>query len=446
VHENSKRRLRFPVQSGFTLSRIDMNASALSALAQRTEPPPISWLMDLALSRPKLISLAAGFTDHESLPVEDVRELIAGLLRSRPDGETALQYGSTQGDAILRQRTTEYFRRLDGVAKSSAAWSADRMIISNGSQQMLYLVTEALCDAGDIVLVEDPTYFVYLGILQSRGLAARGVRMEHDGLDLAHHDQVLESLRRRGDLRRVKLLYLVSYFQNPTGITTSFEKKSGALALLRKYERAAGHPIYLLEDAAYRSLRFKGDDVKSGLAARGGSERVIYAGTYSKPFATGTRVGFGILPKEVFTAALRIKGNHDFGTSNLLQHLMVRALSSGRYDRHLRQLHRRYRRKAGIMRAALREHFPAEVQWDDPEGGLYFWARLPRGMKSTMDSKLFRTALAKNVFYVPGDLCYADDPRRRKPDNEMRISFGSASEEDIRAGIKRLGAVLQKSF
>ena len=109
MHRNSKRRLRLPVQPGFIPARIDMNASTLSALARRTEPPPISWLMDLALSRPKLISLAAGFTDHESLPVEDVRELIAGLLRSRPDGETALQYGSTQGDAILRSARRNTF-------------------------------------------------------------------------------------------------------------------------------------------------------------------------------------------------------------------------------------------------------------------------------------------------------------------------------------------------
>jgi 2-aminoadipate transaminase len=443
VHERSKRRLRFPIQPGFTLSRIGMNASALSALARRTGPPPISWLMDQALSRPKLISLAAGFTDHESLPVEDVRELMADILRSRQSGETALQYGTTQGDSVLRRRTAEYFRRLDGAANSSGACSPGRMIITNGSQQMLYLASEAVCDTGDIVLLEDPTYFVYLGILQSHGLEARGVRMERDGLDLAHLEQVLESLRRGGNLRRVKLLYLVSYFQNPTGITTSFEKKSGALALLRQYERAAGHPIYLLEDAAYRSLRFKGEDVKSALAARGGSERVIYAGTYSKPFATGTRVGFGILPEEVFTVALRIKGNHDFGTSNLLQHLMVRALASGRYDRHLRELHRRYAHKAGVMRRALLEHFPGEVKWDDPEGGLYFWARLPRGLKSGMKSKLFQTAMAKNVFYVPGELCYADDPTRRKPQNEMRISFGSASEGDIREGIKRLGRVLR---
>jgi 2-aminoadipate transaminase len=402
--------------------------------------------MGLALSHPKLISLAAGFTDSESLPVEDVRELLDDVLRSRKTGRFALQYGSTQGDPGLRELTARHVCRLDRAPGSPAAHAPGRMIITNGSQQMLYMATEALCDTGDIVLVEDPTYFVYLGILQSRGLRARGVRMEKDGLDPGHLEEVLESLKRSGELRRVKLLYLVSYFQNPTGITTSFEKKAGVLKLLRKFERAAGHRIYLLEDAAYRELRFKGADVKSALAVKGHSERIIYTGTYSKPFATGTRVGFGIMPEPLFTTVLRIKGNHDFGTSNLLQHMIAGALSSGRYERHLGELQRRYARKAGVMRSALEEHFPARVEWREPEGGLYFWARLPEKMKSGTKSELFRTALANNVLYVPGELCYADDSTRAKPDHEMRISFGSATEKEIRIGAARLGAALRNAL
>jgi 2-aminoadipate transaminase len=399
--------------------------------------------MQLALSQPRLISLAAGFTDNESLPVEDVRALLGGLLRTRKSGRPALQYGSTQGDPMLRQWTARHVRRLDGGTGAGSADCSERMIVTNGSQQMLYMAAEALCDTGDIVLVEDPTYFVFLGILQSRGLRARAVRMGVDGLDLAHLEKVLESLRKRGELRRVKMLYLVSYFQNPTGVTTSFEKKSGALKLLREYEGIAGHRIYLLEDAAYRELRFRGRDVKSALAVGGGTDRVIYAGTYSKPFATGARVGFGILPEPVFTAVLRIKGNHDFGTSNLLQQLLARALASGRYERHVGRLGRRYARKALTMARALKGNFPPDIEWQEPEGGLYFWAKLPRDIRSGTKSKLFKAALANRVLYVPGGLCYADDPARRKPDREMRLSFGSGTEEDIREGIKRLGRTLR---
>jgi len=419
-----------------------MKAYALSQLGRRTEAPSISWLMATALARPQLISLAAGFTDNASLPVKEVRGLLKGILSSARTGQAALQYGTTAGDQTLRQLTARRLQFLDGQPAARRAYSPDRMIITNGSQQLLYMITEALCDPGDIVLVEDPSYFVFLGILQSHGVRARGVRMEQDGLDLTCLEAVLESLKRSGELRRVKMLYLVSYYQNPTGLTTSFEKKACALRLLRHYERAAGHPLYLLEDGAYRELRFQGDDVKSALAIKGHSERIIYTSTYSKPFASGARVGFGLVPEPVLTTVLRIKGNHDFGSSNLLQQLLARAVSSGLYQEHLAVLRKRYAHKARVMLAALRQHFPAEVEWWEPAGGLYFWARLPQRLKSGAASRVFRTALANNVLYVPGELCYAADLTRRKPNHEMRLSFGGATETNIRKGIARLGAVL----
>src|ERR1017187_179086 len=470
-----------------------MKLHALSKMGRRTTEPPISWLMHAALSRPKLISLAAGFIDNASLPVAEARTALNQVLRSLKTGQPALQYGITAGDTTLRQLTAEYLRKLDFQAVASSSFSSsslvlelksrtslradasarqartkdedekkyspERLLITSGSQQLLYLTVEALCNEGDIVLVEDPTYFVFLGILQSRGLRARAARLERDGLDLAHLESVLQSLKRRGELRRVKMLYLVSYFQNPTGVTTSFEKKRGLLKLLKKFERSTGHPIYLLEDAAYRELSFSGradlpvsQDAQqrvptvppSALAAAGAAERVIYTGTYSKPFATGVRVGYGILPKPLFTAVKHIKGNHDFGTSNLLQHLVARALASGIYEQQVARLQKRYAHKARVMKLAIKKHFPPAVEWWEPEGGLYFWARLPRNVPTGMKSKVFSTALKNDVLYVPGEICYADDAARRKPNHEMRISFGNASEEDIREGIKRLGKVLRK--
>ena len=421
-----------------------MKANALSRLGQRTVEPPISWMMSAALARPHLVSLAAGFTDNESLPVSEARALLNDILRSPRTGQPALQYGTTLGDATLRRLTAQHLQRLDGVSGKAKAYSPERMIITSGSQQLLYMVTEAMCDTGDIVLVEDPTYFVYASILQSHGIQARGVRLDRDGLNLAQLGKVLERLKRSGELKRVKMLYLVSYYQNPAGVTTSFAKKRAALALLKKYERAAGHPIFLLEDGAYRELRFTGEDVKSALSISGGSERVIFTGTYSKPFATGTRVGFGLMPDPVFTAVTRIKGNHDFGTSNLLQQLLSRALASGVYNKHRAAMRKRYAYKAQVMKRAMEQHFPAEVEWWEPEGGLYFWARLPKSLPSGPKSKLFKSALAHDVMYVPGELCYADDSTRSKPNHEMRISFGSASEKNIRAGIARLGTVLKE--
>jgi 2-aminoadipate transaminase len=420
-----------------------MKRSALSALGRRSDAPPISWLMELSLTRPQLISLAAGFTDNVSLPVTDMRALTRDVLGARKTGQPALQYGSTAGDSRLRESTAASFALLDGVLGAHPAYAPERLLITHGSQQFLYLITEALCDPGDIVIVEDPTYFVYLSILQSHGIEARGVMLERDGLSIESLERVLTQLKRSGDIKRVKMLYLVSYFQNPTGVTTSFAKKRAALKLLRQFERAAGHPIYLLEDAAYRELRFSGSDVHSALAVRGHTDRVIYSGTYSKPFATGVRVGFGILPEPLFTAALRIKGNHDFGTANFLQHVITRALQTGRYEKHLGQLRKRYTHKARLMHEAIGKHFPKEVNCWEATGGLYFWARLPQRVQTGPKSKLFQRALENNVLYVPGELCYADDPSRSKPRNEMRLSFGGAPDAAISEGIARLGEALR---
>jgi len=432
--------------------------SALSELGRRTTEPPISWLMHAALARSRLISLAAGFTDNPSLPVAATRRLCNQILRSPKTGQPALQYGSTAGDPELRRLTAEHLRKLDWgkiprlrpqnqgrrPAVPPKIYDWQRLLITSGSQQLLYMTAEALCDEGDIVLVEDPTYFVYLGILQSRGIRARGIRLQRDGLDLVHLEAVLASLKHSGDLRRVKLLYLVSYFQNPTGATASFEKKCRILKSLKRFEPAAGHPIYLLEDAAYRELRFHGGGVRSALAVSGAAERVIYAGTFSKPFATGARVGYGILPEPVFTAVKHIKGNHDFGTANLLQQFYARALVAGACAQQVARLQKRYAHKARVMKQAIEKHFPPVVEWWEPAGGLYFWARLPKNVPTGVNSKVFQASLKNDVLYVPGEICYADDPARKKPNHEMRLSFGSASEEDIREGIKRLGAVLHQ--
>ena len=413
--------------------------TSLSELARRTKEPPISWLMAAALDRPQLISLAVGFTDSASLPAAETREILGMLLKHKKRARHALQYGSTPGLPELRKLTAE---RISAQDQLERALRPENLVISSGSQQLLYLLTEALCDPGDIVLVEDPTYFVYLGILQSRGVRARGIRMEPNGIDLRHLEQVLGDLRKTGDLPRVKLLYLVSYFQNPTGRTTSYEKKTAALQLLQSAEQAARHPIYLLEDAAYRELRFAGEDVRSSLAA-GRPERVLYTGTYSKPFATGARVGFGVLPEPVLGAVLRIKGNHDFGSSNLLSWMIAEAINQGIYDRHIAELRKRYRRKAALMETAITRFFPpARADWQTPGGGLYFWVKLAGKTRTGMRSNFFRKALSHEVLYVPGELCYAADPTRPKPVNELRISFGAAAEQDIRLGIQRIGQIL----
>ena len=417
--------------------------NALSKLGRRTSEPPISWLMKQALQRPGLISLAAGFTDNPTLPVRETGAIVEGLLRGKK-GQPHLQYGTTPGDTRLRQLTAARLAHLDNRSAKTAAYASDRLLITHGSQQLLYILSEILFDPGDLVLVEDPSYFVYLGIMQSHGIRGRGIRLEADGIDLAYLEATLNQLQQAGELPRLKALYLVSYHSNPAGITTSATKKAAALKLLRRYEKAAGHPIYLIEDAAYRELRFAGEDTPSALSLDLRADRVVYTSTFSKPFATGVRVGFGLLPEPLLTAALRVKGNHDFGTANFLQQILTQALANDSYETQVAKLRRRYARKAKAMTQACAAHFPDAVQWANPTGGLYVWARLPAKVRSGLKSALFEAAIRHKVLYVPGSLCYCDDTTRRKPNRELRLSYGNASLKEIEEGIARLGRALKK--
>lgn len=415
--------------------------NGLSKLGERTKDPPISWLMKVALDKPELISLAAGFTDGETLPVSDVRKIVSQLCKDVKYARNALQYGSTQGDPELRKLTAQRVKDLD--CADSASYSAERVLITNGSQQLLYIIVEALCDAGDIVLVEAPTYFVFLGILQSHGIKPRSVKIESDGININQLQKILEELSSSGEIKRVKFLYSITYAQNPTSITTSLQKKIQTIRILKSFEKYAGHPIYYVEDAAYRELSFI-EDVPSSLTYTPCADRVIYAGTYSKPFATGIRIGYGIIPHALIKVFCRIKGNQDFGSPNFLQKIILRAIESGIYDQHLKVLSKRYLKKAHIMKSAIEKYFDSTCKWTMPGGGMYFWLSLPPGVKTGLKSKFFSMAIQNNVLYVPGELCYADDPEYPAPKNELRLSYGNATEEEITTGIERLGGIYKQ--
>ena len=425
-----------------------------SQLGRRTEPPPILWLMRQALRQPDLISFAAGFTDNSTLPVGEVHRLIENILRDPSQARAALQYGTNEGDERLRSLTAARIAALDG--RVARAGEANSVIITHGSQQLLYMLTEALCDPGDVIIVEDPSYLVFLGIMQSRGIEARVVRMESDGLSIKSLERVLQTLCRNGQIQRLKLLYSIAYFQNPTGITTSLEKKQAAAELLRHYEPKAGHPVYYVEDAAYRELCFPNFQPPPSLLVDADlRERVIYTGTYSKPFAAGIRIGFGLLPSELRPAVLNIKGNHDFGTAHLLQKILAAALapknraedekqSSCAYADHLAKITEQYAQKGQTMFDAVQEHFPAQTTTAVPQGGLCLWTELPQKVKTGPQTVFFQEVLKRGVLYVPGEYAYADDPARPKPSSEMRLSFGSASLEQIKTGIERLGKIIRR--
>ena len=416
------------------------DANYLSRKARRTPDPAISWLMKAVLDDPSIISLAAGFTANEALPVQEVQTIVQEITEDLDQGRNALQYGSTIGRTRLRREILKRIATLDQLDIGTDGWDESRVAITTGSQELLYLLGEILLDPDDYVLLELPTYFVFMGILHGLGARAHSIPTSPVGLDLQALDQSLERMRRRGTLDRLKFVYLVSYHQNPTGYTLPFENKRAVYERILDLSHELGRPVFMIEDAAYRDLGFQSDQPQSLLALDQGNDLVVYTSTFCKPFSSGLKLGYGILPPPLAKHALRQKGNLDFGSANFNQAILEHALTSGAYDTQAQRSSRRYHQKMEIMATALERHLPAEVRWERPKGGLYIWATLPEQIATSMDSPFFKACLERKVLYVPGDLCcFPDADNPRTPRSSLRLSYGAATPDQITEGIKRLG-------
>lgn len=414
----------------------------LSAASRRTSEPPISDLMQRALANPGLISLAAGFVDHATLPVEATARAVSAVLEDGTEGRRALQYGTTRGDLRLRQRLVQQLEASERVAPGTFADVLPRIVVTTGSQQLLYLVAEALLDPGDIVLVESPTYFVFLGILETRGARSIGVATDEGGMRLEALEATLRQLEAEGQLDRVKLIYTVSEHSNPSGLSLAADRRGPLVALARRWSKR-GH-IYILEDAAYRGLTFSGAEPPSVWQHDLSGETVILARTFSKTFSPGLKTGYGVIPEALGEPLLHLKGNHDFGSAHFNQQVLEHVLASGDYDAHIGRLVATYRAKRDSMLAALEKQLgrrePA-VCWTRPNGGLYVWLSLPEGLDTGRDGPLFARCLEEGVLYVPGGHAFAAEPGP-VPNHHIRLSFGVSSEAGLAEGIRRLATAL----
>ena len=211
------------------------NAYRLSRRAKRVHKQPISYLMSQGVTNPRLISLAAGLVDYETLPTSEARELMDSLLADDRAGRTALQYGTTQGLLELREVLLGHMAALDGVRPGDLAATAEDIVVTSGSQQLLFMLADILLDCGDIVITGWPSYFVYTGTLEAVGASVRCVDMDDDGIVPEALDGLLGQLASAGELPRVKILYVCSYHQNPTGITLAADRREGILEIVRKY-------------------------------------------------------------------------------------------------------------------------------------------------------------------------------------------------------------------
>jgi 2-aminoadipate transaminase len=414
----------------------------LSQRFHRTTGQPVGELMSQALANPGLISLAAGFVDPVTLPVGAAAELTAAIFADTSMGRDALQYGTTPGRPELRSEIFDRFIRPDFA--TDCPITPENVVITAGSNQMLHLVAESLLDPGDLVIAAAPSYFVFLGTLSQVGAVTLGVPADADGMDPAALEATLDDLKSSGQLHRLKAIYLVSYFDNPAGSTLTHSRRAEIVALAIRY--SLDQRIMVISDEAYRPLRYDGEDISS-LTAFEHPEYVVSAGTFSKSFSPGVRVGWGVLPDELVAAVTAQKDNIDFGSPNFNQLVIQRALQTGVYDAHLENLKTAYRQKRDAMLSALDDHLSGVdgVTWRRPNGGLYVWLTLPTGLSASPSARLFHLAVERGVLYVPGEYCF---PHEGTPvlENTIRLSFGVESAERIADGIRILSGSIQTAL
>ena len=407
-----------------------------SSLGERAQPPTIAKLMTMALENPELLSIAAGFTDTSNLPVEAVEQAVAKLA-SRPGQPEYLQYGSNPGRPELRRMLAEHLAlqepALDPAEIQRGAF------ITNGSQQALYLAVQVLCDPGDIILVDRPSYFVFLEMLRGLGVEAVSIPTDANGLvDGEAMSDMLVDLKISGRAQRVKAVYFVSYFSNPSGRSLTAAEKSGIAESLT----AADLVIPVIEDAAYRDLYYSEPWPAPSVLSIPSWEQFpkLYTSTLTKPFATGLKVGFATCTDVEWRAKmLNVKAHHDFGTANFNQALFEQVLSDGGFRDQLRRIRPAYEAKMRALDGALRQEGLSDLgwKWDQPAGGLYLWLTAPLGLDTGLDSEFCQACVEAGVLYVPGELCYGDDA----PIDTIRLSFGVLNQEQLQEAAKRFGMV-----
>jgi len=392
--------------------------------AERTKGARRSAIRELLkyTEQPEVISFAGGLPDPATFPLDFLakvaqEEILHNAVKS-------LQYTTTEGKRPLREALVRW------LAEEGIHTTMDRIVITNGSQQGLDLLGRAFLDEGDAVFVSLPTYLGALQAFQAYRPTIVGIPLENDGMDLAFLKRAIREARRSG--HEPKLIYVVPDFQNPTGITWSKEKRAELLKIAGKED------LLIVEDIPYRWLRYKGEHIPT-IASLDEEGRVIVLLTFSKILAAGLRVGALVGPEEVVNMVVTLKQGADLCGPSLTQRLVVRFLTEYDVHAHIARLCQHYKVKLETMLQALSQYMPEEAEWTKPEGGLFVWVKLPEGVDT---AKMLERALAHKVAYVPGQPFFADGSGQ----NTMRLSFALATLEELKEGIRRLGAVVKEEI
>jgi 2-aminoadipate transaminase len=365
---------------------------------------------------PDVISFAGGLPAPELFPIREFEEACCHVLRTA--GETALQYGLTEGFLPLREALAEKMQKYHVPCEPK------NIMLTNGSQQALDLIGRVFIGPGDTIITGKPTYLGALQAFKVYKPRIVGVPVDEDGMQV----DILEDVLKR---EKPKFIYVLPNFHNPMGVTLTFERRVKLVKL------AARFGIPLLEDDPYGELRFVGEDITPIITLH--KENVLYLSTFSKILAPGIRLGWVVGPEAIIKKLVQAKQATDLHTSTFIQMIAHDIVRRGILKAHSKEIKKVYGERRHIMTDSMEKYFPKVVKYTKPEGGLFMWVVTPEHV-NTWD--LLETATQNKVAFVPGCVFYPDDTGL----NTMRLNFSNATEDKIPLGIERLGKVLTEAI
>ena len=371
-----------------------------------------------ATANTDVIPFSAGNPAPEAFPIDAVREISADIFANRPI--LALQYGVTEGYEPLRQRVAAYMKK-----KHNTGRDFDSLMITSGATQVMDLATKVLCNEGDTVICESPSFIGSLNCFRSYKCNLRGIDMQADGLCV---DELEKALKEE---KNVRFIYVIPNFQNPSGATMSLAKRKAV------YELAKKHSVMILEDNPYGDTRVAGEDLPT-IKSMDEDGLVIYAGSFSKILAPGIRVGFAIAPAPVIAKMTVGKQAGDVHTTMFCQLLVNDWMEKYDFEAHIEKIKSIYRGKLNLMCDLIDSELGEFVCYNRPEGGLFVWCYLPDGVDMLGFCK---AAVESKVAIVPGSAFLVNEGEKTQA---VRLNFSTPTDEKIVAGMKILGTVADK--
>jgi 2-aminoadipate transaminase len=362
---------------------------------------------------PDIISFAGGLPNPDTFPEEEFAESTSYILEN--SGAEALQYSTTEGYEPLRKLVSERY------SQNGLSVDPKNILITNGSQQGLDLVAKVFLNNNDTVLVEKPTY---LAALQAFGLFEpnfKSIPLLDDGVDV----DVLRSCMEEDN---PKLFYSIPNFQNPTGISYSLEKRKIIGEILNQNE------TMLVEDNPYGEIRFMGENLPP---IKTFTDDSILLGSFSKVVAPGIRLGWIVAEDETMNHLVTAKQASDLHSNFFSQMIVHRYLTNYDVEEHLTMIRNMYKDQRDFMVEMIKLHFPEDVKYTEPEGGMFLWVTLPEDMAAL---ELFEKTMEDKVAFVPGEAFYSDDPQK----NTLRLNFSNSNNTKIEEGIKKMGNAIRE--